>query len=39
MNWTYTNNTNAPVIYRSEIWQPNETRESPYPVPPSLGLT
>ena len=39
MNWIYTNNTNAPVIYRSEIWQPDETHEVPYPVPPSLGLT
>lgn len=38
MNWTYTNNTPAPIIYRSETWLPNETRETAYPVPSSLGL-
>ena len=39
MNWIYTNNTSAPIIYRSELWLPDETRESPYPVPDTLGLT
>ena len=39
MNWIYSNNTNAPVIYRSETWLPDETHEIPYPVPSSLGLT
>lgn len=39
MNWIYTNNTNAPVIYRSELWLPNEAREVSFPVPNTLGLT
>ena len=39
MNWTYINNTNAPIIYRSETWLPNETHETAYPVPDTLGLT
>lgn len=39
MNWIYTNNTDTTIIYRSETWVPNETRETAYPVPSSLGLT
>lgn len=39
MNWIYTNNTPAPVIYRSETWLPGETRETTYPLPDALGLT
>ena len=39
MNWIYTNNTHAPVFYRSKVWLPDQTRETAFPVPPSLGLT
>ena len=39
MNWIYTNNTSAPVIFRSETWLPGETRETHYPVPDNLGLS
>ena len=39
MNWIYHNNTDSPVIYRSEMWLPDETCEVAFPVPDSLGLT
>lgn len=39
MNWIYRNDSISPIIYRSETWLPNETRESPFPVPDTLGLT
>ena len=39
MKWIYINNSPATVIYRSETWLPGETRETPYPVPDTLGLT
>ena len=39
MNWIYRNDSNSTVLYRSELWQPGETHETAFPVPPSLGLT
>ena len=39
MNWSYKNNTDSTVLYRDSIWQPGDELQTPYPVPPSLGLT
>ncbi len=39
MNWSYKNNTGSTIFYRNSIWQPGDELQTPYPVPPSLGLT
>ena len=39
MTWKYRNDTKRIIIYRNEIWRPDEERETLYPVPSSLGLT
>lgn len=39
MNYSYTNNSTAPVAYLNNIWLPGDTIETPYPVPDALGLT
>ena len=39
MNYSYTNNSDVTVFYRIFSWLPGETIDTPFPVPPSLGLT
>ena len=39
MTYSYTNNTNSAIAYRSYFWLPDETLEVDFPVPESLGLT
>ena len=39
MTYSYTNNTNSAVAYRSYVWLPDETLNVDFPVPENLGLT
>ena len=39
MTYSYTNNTNSAVAYRSYVWLPGETLDVDFPIPESLGLT
>ena len=39
MNFAYFNSSHFTVVYRNFIWLPGETLYTPFPVPPSLGLT
>ena len=39
MNWSYKNNTDSTIFYRNFFWQQGDELQTPYTVPPSLGLT
>lgn len=39
MTYSYSNHSNVAVVYRNFFWLPGETIDTPFPVPPSLGLT
>ena len=39
MKWTYQNNTNGVICYKSFSWLPNSQFSIPFPVPETLGLT